>query len=188
MPSKNVDMCQGSMHSVLLIFQLVPFFMVDFFRKMLKEKMGSYSLILERPFSAFPIHRLQQFTDLDLLYNQGLVPVATWNKNVLVSKLQTSEGGGNSGFVMFSSKFVSSQGWKLLSNPNGQKQPQMVQKNGLPPTFNPLVCIFSEEESGDGEWAYGNFPLEEYIKALERSEGELYYDHSLGMRYSKVQC
>ncbi|KAK4760314.1 hypothetical protein SAY87_005207 [Trapa incisa] len=154
--------------------------------KMLKEKMGSYSLVLERPFSAFPIHRLQQFTDLDLLYNQGHVPVATWNKNVLVSKLQTSESGGNSGFVTFSSKFLSSQGWKFQSNSNGQNQPQMAQKKVLPPSFNPLVCIFTEEESGDGEWAYGSFPLEEYIKALERSEGELYYDHSLGMRYSKI--
>ncbi|KAK4772379.1 hypothetical protein SAY86_014154 [Trapa natans] len=153
---------------------------------MLKEKMGSYSLVLERPFSAFPIHRLQQFTDLDLLYNQGHVPVATWNKNVLVSKLQTSESGGNSGFVTFSSKFLSSQGWKFQSNSNGQNQPQMAQKKVLPPSFNPLVCIFTEEESGDGEWAYGSFPLEEYIKALERSEGELYYDHSLGMRYSKI--
>ncbi|OWM71540.1 hypothetical protein CDL15_Pgr005727 [Punica granatum] len=153
---------------------------------MLKEKMGSFSLVLERPFFAFPLHRLQQLSDLDLLYNNGHVPIATWNKNVLVSNLQTSEGGGNSGFVMFSSRFLSPQGWELLSNQNGQIQPQLMQKNVLPPTFKPLVCIFSEEEAGDGEWAYGNFPLEEYIRALERSEGELYYDHSLGMQYSKI--
>jgi predicted NodU family carbamoyl transferase len=49
-----------------------------------------------------------------------------------------------------------------------------------------LACVFSEEASGDGDWAHGSFPLEEYIKALDRSKDEMYYNHSLGMRYSKV--
>uniref|UniRef100_A0A0E0EL34 Uncharacterized protein n=1 Tax=Oryza meridionalis TaxID=40149 RepID=A0A0E0EL34_9ORYZ len=38
----------------------------------------------------------------------------------------------------------------------------------------------------DTEWAHGSFPLEEYIKALDRAKGELYYNHSLGMQYSKI--
>lgn len=49
-----------------------------------------------------------------------------------------------------------------------------------------LVTFFSDEDTGDAEWAHGSFPLDEYTKALDRSIGELYYNHSLGMRYSKV--
>ncbi|XP_031265313.1 phosphoglucan phosphatase LSF1, chloroplastic isoform X3 [Pistacia vera] len=82
---------------------------LDDTENLLTEKTGSFSLVLERPFSPFPIHQLQ--TDFDILFNK---------------------------------------------------------------------------ESGDGEWAHGSFPLEEYIKALDRSKGELYYNHSLGMRYSKI--
>ncbi|KAJ0052095.1 hypothetical protein Pint_02718 [Pistacia integerrima] len=153
-----------------------------FFRNLLTEKTGSFSLVLERPFSPFPIHQLQ--TDFDILFNKGRMPVATWNKTILASNLKTtSECSGNTGFVVFSSKFLTSKGWKLLDNQNGHVQSQ---KNFLSPLINQLVCIFSEEESGDGEWAHGSFPLEEYIKAMDRSKGELYYNHSLGMRYSKI--
>ncbi|XP_030953953.1 phosphoglucan phosphatase LSF1, chloroplastic isoform X3 [Quercus lobata] len=144
--------------------------------KMLKELSGPFSLILERPFSPFPIHQLHLMSDLDVLFNRGRVSVASWNKSILASNFQTSsESTGNSGFVMFSSKFLASHGWKLLNDQNGLAQP-----------MSELVCIFSEEESGDGEWAHGNFPLEEYVKALDRSKGELYYNHSLGMHYSKI--
>jgi hypothetical protein len=153
---------------------------------MLKEITGPFSLVLERPFSPFPIHQLHLLSDLDILYNRGRVSVASWNKNILASNLQTSsESSGNSGFVMFSSKFLTSQGWKLLNDQNEHIQSK-IQKNILAQPMSELVCIFSEEESGDGEWAHGNFPLEEYVKALDRSKGELYYNHSLGMRYSKV--
>lgn len=152
---------------------------------MLKENTGSFSLILERPSSPFPIQQLH-LSDLDILFNRGRVSFASWNKSILASNLQTSsDSNGNSGFVMFSSKFLTSRGWKLLSGQNGQIQSQ-IQKNILSQSLSELVCIFSEEESGDGEWAHGNFPLEEYVKALDRSKGELYYNHSLGMRYSKV--
>ncbi|KAK4603672.1 hypothetical protein RGQ29_012260 [Quercus rubra] len=102
-------------------------------RKMLKELSGPFSLVLERPFSPFPIHQLHLMSDLDVLFNRGRVSVASWNKSILASNFQTSS-----------------------------------------------------EKSGDGEWAHGNFPLEEYVKALDRSKGELYYNHSLGMRYSKI--
>ncbi|KAL5793181.1 hypothetical protein ACOSP7_001775 [Xanthoceras sorbifolium] len=153
---------------------------------MLMEKTGSFSLILERPFSPFPIQQLHLLSDLDILFNRGRMPVATWNKNMLASNLKaSSEGGGNTGFVVFSSKFLTPQGWKLLDDLNGHAQSQ-PQNNILSPPMNKLVCIFSEKKPGDGDWAHGSFPLEEYIKALDRSKGELYYNHSLGTRYSKI--
>ncbi|KAK9272411.1 hypothetical protein L1049_002783 [Liquidambar formosana] len=156
-------------------------------QKMLKEKTGSFSLVLERPFSPFPIQELHLVSNLDILFNRGRVPIATWNKTILASNLQTScEGSGNSGFVMFSSKFLTSQGLKFLNDQSGRVQPQ-IQKNIVAAPVTQLVCIFSEEESGeDVEWAHGSFPLEEYIKALDRAKDELYYNHSLGMRYSKI--
>lgn len=155
-------------------------------QKMLMEKAGSFSLVLERPLSPFPIQQLLLLNDLDNLFNRGRVPFATWNKTVLASSLQSAtENSGNSGFVTFSSKFLKSQGWNLLNGQNDRVQSQM-QKNTLAQPMSKLVCIFSEEESEHGEWAHGNFPLEEYIKALDRSKGELYYNHSIGMRYSKI--
>ncbi|XP_030484234.2 phosphoglucan phosphatase LSF1, chloroplastic isoform X1 [Cannabis sativa] len=155
-------------------------------QKMLKEKAGSFSLILERPLSPFPIQQLVLLNDLDISFNRGKVPISTWNKCILASNLQpSSESGGNSGFVTFSSKYLKSQGWKSLTDENVRNQSKL-QKNTLSPPMSPLVCIFSEDEPGDGEWAYGSFPIEEYIKALDRSKGELYYNHSLGMRYSKI--
>ncbi|XVE83966.1 hypothetical protein DITRI_Ditri16bG0131200 [Diplodiscus trichospermus] len=155
-------------------------------QEMLTEKTGCFSLVLERPFSPFPIHELHLSNDADLLFNRGRMPVATWNKAILASNLQTStEGGGNSGFVIFSSKFLASQGLTFLNEQNGHARAEL-QTNILASPISPLVCIFSEEEPGDGEWAYGSFPLEEYIKALDRSKGELYYNHTLGTRYSKI--
>ncbi|KAM7267493.1 hypothetical protein ACFE04_009659 [Oxalis oulophora] len=152
--------------------------------KMLTEKTGSFSLVLERPFPPFPIQKLQLAGDNT--FNQGRVSAATWNKSILASELRTSsECSGNSGFAVFSTKFLNSHGWKLLNNQQGL-EPSRLQKDILTQPISPLVSVFSEEEPGDGEWGYGNFPLEEYIKALERSEGELYYNHSLGMRYSKI--
>ncbi|KAM0958097.1 hypothetical protein EV1_023190 [Malus domestica] len=155
-------------------------------QKMLKEKTGSISLVLERPFSPFPIQQLLLMNDLDNLFNRGRVPFATWNKAVLASSLQSSPGtGGNSGFVTFSSKFLKPQGWNYLNGQNGRIQSQM-QNNTVAQPLSQLACIYAEEESGDGEWAHGNFPLDEYVKALDRSKGELYYNHALGMRYSKI--
>ena len=155
---------------------------------MLKERSGSFSLILERPFSPFPIQQLLLFNDLDNSFNKGKVPIATWKNANLASNLQAEEpeSDGNSGFVMFSPKFLSSEGWKVLNDQDGDFQ-SLARKNSINSPVTELVCIFSEDESGEGEWGHGNFPLEEYIKALERSKGELYYNHSLGMRYSKVR-
>ncbi|KAK7310354.1 hypothetical protein RJT34_07816 [Clitoria ternatea] len=48
-----------------------------------------------------------------------------------------------------------------------------------------VACVFTEEVYGDGDWAYGRFPLEEYIQALDRSKDEIYYSYSLGMRFNK---
>ncbi|RVX08829.1 Phosphoglucan phosphatase LSF1, chloroplastic [Vitis vinifera] len=126
-------------------------------QKMLEQKTGSFSLVLERPFSPFPIQQLHLMSDLDILFNRGRVPVATWNKTILASNLQTcSDGGGNSGFVTFSPKFITSQGWKFLMGQNGDVNSKM-QRNILSPPISQLVCIFSEEESGDVEWLMGAF-------------------------------
>ncbi|GFQ08751.1 phosphoglucan phosphatase lsf1 chloroplastic [Phtheirospermum japonicum] len=152
----------------------------------LKEQSGSCSLVLERPFSPFPIHKLFRINDLDILFNRGRVPVSTWNRNIQASNLRTSsESSGNSGFVVFCPKFLTSQGWAYLSDQNKNSQPQMVKTTPALP-FSPLVAIFAEQVSQDAEWGHGSFPLEEYVKALERADGDLYYNHSLGMRYSKV--
>ncbi|KAJ9540551.1 hypothetical protein OSB04_027057 [Centaurea solstitialis] len=153
--------------------------------KMMLEKSGLCSLVLERPFSPFPIQNLHQKSDLEIQFNRGRVPIATWNKTILTSSLRTSfEGSGNSGFIMFTPRFSTPKGWNLLINQNGQPRSR-IQKNIPDEPFTQLVTIFSEEESGD-DWSHGSFPLEEYIKALDRAKGEVYYNHSLGMRYSKI--
>ncbi|GER29488.1 hypothetical protein STAS_05349 [Striga asiatica] len=146
------------------------------------EKSGSFSLVLERPFSPFPIHQLFRVDDLDVLFNRGRVPVVTWNKNIQASNLKS---GGNSGFVVFCPKFLTTQGRNYLNNQNKNDRLQMVNNTPTPP-FSPLVAIFTEQMSQDAEWAHGNFPLDEYALALERAEGDLHYNHSLGMRYSKI--
>ncbi|KAF2316338.1 hypothetical protein GH714_041679 [Hevea brasiliensis] len=154
-------------------------------QKMLMEKKGVFDLILERPFSPFPVHQLHDLSDIDIMFNRGRVPVATWNKTILSSTLKTSfEGIGNSGFIIFSSKFLTSHGWKILNNQNGYVESSAEKTIRTP--VSQFVCVFSEEVSEDGEWGYGNFPVDEYINALHRSEGELYYDHGLGTRYSKI--
>lgn len=126
--------------------------------------------------------------DLDILFNRGRVPVATWSNTLVASVLQGScERNGNPGFVVFSSKFLVSQAWKVLTGPNGSRDPH-VQRNTFPAPLNQLVCIFTLEDSTDCEWTHGSFPLGEYTKAIDRSKGEIYYNHSLGMQYSKVRC
>lgn len=162
------------------------FLIFGFLRKILEQKAGSFSLVLERPFFPFPIPQIYLMSDLDVLFNRGRVSIATWNKTILASNLQTcSEGGGKSGFVVFSPQFMNSKGWKVLNGQNGNVNSKM-QRDILSLPISQLVCIFSEEEHGDVEWSHGSFPLEEYIKALYRSKDELYYNHALGMRYSKV--
>lgn len=154
--------------------------------KMMKENSGPCSLVLERPFCPFPIHQLYLMNDIDILYNRGRVPVATWNKNLLASNLRTScEGSGNSGFIVFSPKLLTLNGWNVLSDGDQiRKEGKLNSTPSLP--FSPIISIFSEKNIGDSEWAHGNFPLEEYVKALDRSKGELYYNHDLGLRYSKI--
>lgn len=154
-------------------------------QKITEQKSGPCSLILERPASPFRIQQLYMKSDLDLLFNRGHVPVTTWDKSLLASSLRTSsDSGGNSGFVMFSLKFSTPKGWKLLDR-NGNANSRL-QKNAVTAPFGQLVTFFSEEEAGDAEWAHGSFLLDEYTKALDRSKGELYYNHSLGMSYSKI--
>lgn len=144
-------------------------------QNILKEQTNPLSMVLERPRSPFPIHLLHKINDLEVQFNRGQVPIATWDKAVLASNLQPSiESSGNSGFSTFNSKFLTPKGSKLLGNPNEHV------------LLNEEIKFFSDEEYDEGEWAHGSFPLEEYVKALDRSKGEMYYDHSLGMRYSKI--
>lgn len=155
-------------------------------RSLTKEKSGACSLVLERPLTPFPIHQLYLMDDIDILFNRGRVPISTWNKSIQASNLQdSSESSGNSGFAVFCPKFLTSEGWKYLNDQNKNGLPQ-VARNAPSLPFSPLVAIFTEEVSENAEWGHGSFPLEEYVKALDRSKGELYYNHSLGMRYSKI--
>ncbi|KAL9247907.1 hypothetical protein vseg_021286 [Gypsophila vaccaria] len=153
---------------------------------MLKETTGSFSLVLERPFSPFPIQDLLQMNDLDILFNRGRVPMATWSSPLKASALNSSSvSTGNSGFAVFSSKFLSTKAWKMLTGQNGNGH-ALLQINTFPSPVTPIVSICAEDDSIDAEWAHGSFPLEEYTNALERSKGELFYNHSLGMQYSKI--
>ncbi|KAM0938120.1 putative Dual specificity protein phosphatase [Dioscorea sansibarensis] len=157
-------------------------------QKMLDEE-GSFSLILERPFSPFPIQRLRLNGDSHIFYNNGRVALATWNQNVFASNLQPSvDGNGNVGFAIFSPKFLNSRGWPLLSSDQNGFSNSLTRNSTAKHarTMGEIVAIFSDEESENVEWAFGSFPLEEYIKALDRAKGELYYNHSLGMQYSKI--
>lgn len=153
---------------------------------MLKEIAGSLSIVLERPFSPYPIQQLQLNGYYHTLFNRGRVPFSTWNTAVLSSNLQSSsEGRGNSGFAIFSPKFLNSEGRLLFSEksviPNCQSQ------NGFPlKDISEVVSVFNEEDDQDIEWVYGSFPLDEYIKAVDRAKEELSYNHLLGMQYSKV--
>lgn len=160
-------------------------------REMLKDTSGSISLVLERPVSPYPIQELYVNGDSHYLFNRGRTPFTTWNKNVLASNLEpSSEGNGSSGsgFAIFSPKFLKSQGWMVLSSDQSEFYDSQLQNNSgsLAKRMSEIVGIFSEENSDGAEWAFGSFPLEEYIKALDRAKGELYYNHSLGMQYSKI--
>jgi hypothetical protein len=89
--------------------------------------------------------------DLEIVYNRGRVPVVTWNKTLLASNLQpSSESSGNSGFSMFNSKFLNSNGSKLLGNQN-QHAITHGERNSFTEQTIQLACVFSEEESGDGD-------------------------------------
>ncbi|RZB46724.1 Phosphoglucan phosphatase LSF1, chloroplastic [Glycine soja] len=155
-------------------------------QKVLNEQTSSFSLVLERPTSPFPIQLLHKMNDLEIVFNRGRVPIATWNKTLLASNLQpSSESCGNAGFLMFNSKFLKPNGSKLLSNQN-QHIITHGERNIVTEHTTQLACVFTEEVCGDGDWAHGSFPLEEYIQALDRSKDEMYYNHSLGMRYSKI--
>ncbi|RDX80203.1 Phosphoglucan phosphatase LSF1, chloroplastic, partial [Mucuna pruriens] len=155
-------------------------------QKVLNEQTSSFSLVLERPTSPFPIQLLHKMNDLEMVFNRGRVPIVTWNKTLLASNLQpSSESCGNSGFLMFNSKFLKPNGSKLLGNQN-QHTITHGERNFISEQTTQLACVFTEEVCGDGDWAHGSFPLEEYIQALDRSKDEMYYNHSLGMHYSKI--
>ncbi|KAL1537131.1 hypothetical protein AAHA92_29684 [Salvia divinorum] len=45
-------------------------------------------LLLEKPFDTFPIHQLYHMHRTDILFSQGRVAVASWNKSTRASNLQ----------------------------------------------------------------------------------------------------
>ncbi|KAE8773326.1 phosphoglucan phosphatase LSF1, chloroplastic [Hordeum vulgare] len=150
----------------------------------LKQESGPVNLVLERPFAPYPIHQLHQNEDYHILFNRGRVPLPTWNSAMLASKLnKSSPGNGKSGFAIFSPRLLSSQGWVLLSS---EKDGLNRRSTNLANRISEIVGFYSDEDDMNAEWAHGSFPLEEYIKALDRAKGELYYNHSLGMQYSKI--
>ncbi|CAA6671457.1 unnamed protein product [Spirodela intermedia] len=158
-------------------------------QKVLKATTGSFSLVLERPSSPFPIQQLCLLGDYDIIFNKGRVPITSWNSALYgTGNRPLSEGNGNPGFVIFSPKLLQPQGWELLSGEQrGLSDVQDPNNSGfLSKHKSELIGIFSEGEFVDAEWSFGSFPLEEYLKALDRSKGELYYNHSLGMQYSKI--
>lgn len=150
----------------------------------LRDKSGPCSLVLERPFAPFPIHQLHQNEDYHILFNRGRAAVASWNSAVWSTKMNgSSTGDGKLGFAVFSPRLLSSQGWALLSNEKGGLNQSST---NLANRVSEIVGLYSDEDDDNAEWAHGSFPLEEYIKALDRAKGELYYNHSLGMQYSKI--
>lgn len=162
--------------------------------EVIKEKSGPVNLVLERPVFPFPIQQFPLTKYPEATYNRGRVPIVTWDKNILASGLQTRSGEhGNTGFSLFSSKFLKPKGWKALSSfiNNGAvgSQVHMNSSSRVMPVqpSDEIVALFTEKESMEGvEWSYGNFPVDQYMNALSRAEGELCYNHSLGMRYTKV--
>jgi len=127
---------------------------------------------------------LHQNEDYHILFNRGRAAVASWNSAVWSTKLNgSSTGDGKCGFAVFSPRLLSSQGWALLSNEKGGLNQSST---NLANRISEIVGLYSDEDDVNAEWAHGSFPLEEYIKALDRAKGELYYNHSLGMQYSKV--
>lgn len=162
--------------------------------KVIKGKSGPVNLILERPVFPFPIQHFPLTKNPEATYNRGRVPVVTWDKNKLTPCLQPESGlNGQAGFVSYSSKFLQPKGWKTLARLTSNESPaskvQMSSSSKWMPVqpSDEIVALFTEEESMDGsEWTYGSFPVDEYVNALKRAEGELSYNHSLGMRYTKI--
>ncbi|KAL6577281.1 hypothetical protein OROMI_011557 [Orobanche minor] len=119
--------------------------------------------------------------EIDITFNRGRVPIATWNSSV-----HLRNSSGNSGFAFFCPKLVRSKGWKYLIDKSKNGHSQIYWKGPSLP-FSPLVSIFTDGDSENAEWGHGSFPLDEYVKVLHRSDEEIYYNHSFGMSYSKIQ-
>ncbi|KAI5078415.1 hypothetical protein GOP47_0006086 [Adiantum capillus-veneris] len=169
----------------------------DFSRTMhaIKKRSGSVSLVLERPATPARIHPLLGKGGPS--FNCGRVGLVTWNgENVAIDPELFGtdvKHEGKSGFLMFSSRFLRSRGfkalvkWKIVQNyMNGPMEGSKNGYGGKLPTYE-VVNYFSDEETdGEVEWTHGNFSLEDYTSALKRSEKDLSYNHSLGMQVTKI--
>eukprot|EP00250_Pteridium_aquilinum_P014980 c22313_g2_i1 orf=278-2104(-) len=169
----------------------------DFSRTMhaIKNRIGSVSLVFERPTSPARIHPL--LGDGGPFFNCGRVAFATWNGRYVTPDPEVfgtdAENEGRIGFSMFSARFLRSEGLKVLAkwkiSANHTTGHAKGARNGYSEKVlsNDVVTYFSEEETdGEVEWTHGNFPLEDYTLALKRAEKDLCYNHSLGIQITKI--
>ncbi|KAF3342073.1 phosphoglucan phosphatase LSF1 [Carex littledalei] len=152
-------------------------------QNMINEASGPCSLVLERPFTPFPLHELPLNADYNILFNKGRVPLTTWNSKFVQNSYQklnlNGNGDGRVGFAIFSPQLLSPSGWAQLSGErNGTMKSSKLKTE--------IIAKWAEDQGGETDWSFGGFPLEEYIKALDRAKDELCYNHSLGMQYSKI--
>ncbi|MCO5603432.1 hypothetical protein L7F22_057582 [Adiantum nelumboides] len=169
----------------------------DFSRTMhaIKKRSGSVSLVLERPATPAHIHPL--LGEGGPAFNCGRVGFVTWDGDNVALDPELFETEvkteGKSGFLLFSSRFLRSKGFKALAKwknvPKHMNGPLEGLKNGYGrklPTFEVVTYFSDEETDGEVEWTHGNFSLEDYTLALKRSEKDLSYSHSLGMQVTKI--
>ncbi|KAL2620982.1 hypothetical protein R1flu_001187 [Riccia fluitans] len=171
----------------------------DFGRTMMaiKSRVGPVSLVLER---SPPVCR-STFTNSEAPFNVGRVAVTTWNNSNLIEPYQPSvkPHGGYVGFATFSSRYVLPKELHRLARfkPDETQWNQgsythfgrMSRESGYgdEETYE-VIGSFSDEDMSDGEteWTHGSYNEEEYLSALERSEGDLIYNPSRGIKYTKI--
>ncbi|KAL3681064.1 hypothetical protein R1sor_024020 [Riccia sorocarpa] len=169
----------------------------DFGRTMMaiKSRAGPVSLVLER---APPVCR-STFTNSEAPFNVGRVAVTTWNNSNLIEPYQPSvkPHGGYVGFATFSSRYVLPKELHRLARFKPEQENEgsythfgrMSRDSGYgdEETYE-VIGSFSDEDMSDGEieWTHGSYNEEEYLSALERSEGDLIYNPARGIKYTKI--
>lgn len=168
----------------------------DFSRAMhaIKKRNGKVVLVLERP--ASPVNIQSLLGSREPSFNCGRVAFATWNENNLATDVEIfgddAKAEGNSGFSVFSSKFLRPKGLKLLARCTVKAKLQNGVAEDMANGYgrkekSEIITYFSDDESeGEVEWTHGDFSIEEYTNALKRAEKDLCYNHSLGMQYTKI--
>eukprot|EP00249_Psilotum_nudum_P004252 c17796_g1_i1 orf=370-2274(-) len=165
---------------------------------------GPVSLVLERPVPPLLVQSLVS-RSTEYSFNCGHVAIATWQFNILTSDLQPSRSDskkeGKVGFSVYTSKFLQPRGLKALARLSRVMHEDINYKDNVNAraanTYSvtsllevdmpcEVIASFSDEPGGKVEWTHGDFPIEEYNCSLERAKGDLSYNHSLGMQYTKI--